>query len=441
MRDLALLLGFIALLTPVFRYPHIGALVWCWTALIVPNNFVYSYMLNIPFNKLTAAVTLLAWALSKEPKKLPASFTLVLLGVFGILGTISAFTGIAKTDVCLVEWDKFAKILVFSFVIAGLITTKDRLDALLYAIFLSLGFHGVLEGAKFITSGGAHHIYGPSGSILGDNNHFALGMVALLPIVLYLYKQSQSRWLKVTFVGSSLLVMASIMGTFSRGGLIGIVAVGLYTLLNSSKRLRYVLLMVPLLTAAAFFAPDRWTDRMDTIATAGQDESFMGRVIAWKQSLLIAINHPVFGGGFHAVQDFAVWTEYAQNFDQLNFVPTQPPDPLAPHAAHSIYFQVLGDLGFAGLMLFLAILVSSWRNATAVIRQAGNRPDWRWAGDLASSLQYSLIAYMVSGAALSMAYFDYMYMIFSVLIVLRQMVDQPAMQCRSIETRQVCTPH
>jgi hypothetical protein len=28
------------LLLPVFKYPHVGALVWCWTALIVPNNFV-----------------------------------------------------------------------------------------------------------------------------------------------------------------------------------------------------------------------------------------------------------------------------------------------------------------------------------------------------------------------------------------------------------------
>ena len=151
----------------------------------------------------------------------------------------------------------------------------------------------------------------------------------------------------------------------------------------------------------------------------------MGRVIAWKQSTLIAMDHPVFGGGFHAVQNFEVWTHYARSFDKLNIIPTPPPDPYGPHAAHSIYFQVLGDLGFVGLMLFLAILVSSWRNASAVIRQARERPQWRWAGDLASSLQYSLIAYIVSGAALSMAYFDYMYMIFALLAVMRHMVSKP----------------
>jgi putative inorganic carbon (HCO3(-)) transporter len=425
MRDLALLLGFVAILAPVFRYPHIGALVWCWTALIVPNNFVYGYMLNIPFNKITAVLTLLVWVLSREPKKLPRSLTLVLLAAFGVLGTVSEFTGIAAGPVGMAEWEKFIKILVFSLVIAGLITTKARIDALLYAIFLSLGFHGILEGAKFLVSGGQHNVWGPAGSILGDNNHFALGMVALLPIVLYLYKQSSSRWLKLVFIGSSLLVMAAIMGTFSRGGLIGIAGVGVYALFKSGKRVRYALAIIPLLASAALFAPDRWSNRMDTIATASQDDSFMGRVIAWKQSTLIAMDHPVFGGGFHAVQNFEVWTHYARSFDKLNVIPTPPPDPYGPHAAHSIYFQVLGDLGFVGLMLFLAILVSSWRNASAVIRQARERPQWRWAGDLASSLQYSLIAYIVSGSALSMAYFDYMYMIFALLAVMRHMVSQP----------------
>lgn len=428
MRDLTLLLGFVAIIAPVFRYPHIGALVWCWTALIVPNNFVYGYMMDIRFNKITAVLTLFAWVLSREPKKLPMSLTLVLLAAFGLLGTISEFTGIANGSVGMAEWEKFIKILVFSLVIAGLITTKERIDALLYAIFLSLGFHGILEGGRFIVSGGQHHVWGPAGSILGDNNHFALGMVALLPIVLYLYKQSSSRWLKLIFIGSSLLVMASIMGTLSRGGVIGIAGMGIYALFKSGKSVRYALAIVPLLVSAALFAPDRWSNRMDTIATASQDDSFMGRVIAWKQSTLIAMDHPVFGGGFHAVQNGEVWTHYARSFDKLDIIPTPAPNPLVPRAAHSIYFQVLGDLGFVGLMLFLGILVSSWRSASFVIKQARDHPQWRWAKDLASCLQYSLIAYIVSGAALSMAYFDYIYIIFALLAVMRHMLSKPESQ-------------
>jgi probable O-glycosylation ligase (exosortase A-associated) len=428
MRDLALMLGFVAMLAPVFRYPHIGALVWCWTALIVPNNFVYGFMKDVPLNKITALLTLLAWAMSRQSRALPRSSTLVLLGLLGVVGTISAFTSIASSEVNQNEWEKFVKILVFAFVIAGLITNKARIDALLGAIFLSLGFHGVWEGAKFIASAGGYHIWGPAGSILGDNNHFALGMVAFLPIVLYLYKQSQNKQVKLVFIGSSLLVLAAIMGTYSRGGLIGIAAIGIYALFNIRRKFVYLGIAAPLVLGASYFAPERWSDRMDTIANANQLDSFMGRIIAWKQSTLIALDHPLFGGGFHAVQNFEVWSYYARLFDRLAFIPTAAPNPLAAHAAHSIYFQVLGDLGFLGLLLFVAILVSSWRNASAVVDAARDRPEWRWAGDLATCLKYSLIAYVVSGAALSMAYFDFMYMICALLVVLRHLVAQPVVR-------------
>lgn len=253
-------------------------------------------------------------------------------------------------------------------------------------------------------------------------------MVAVLPIVLYLYKQAEHRIVRLALIGSSVLVIASIMGTNSRGGLLGIVAVGGYALMRTEKKLKYVLALVPLVVAAVVFAPDKWSNRMDTIATANQDESFMTRVVAWKQSTSIALDHPLFGGGFNAVQDNAVWAEYSGVFDRLDFVPTPPVNPFNARAAHSIYFQVLGDLGFVGLVIFIAILVSSWRNASAVIRSARDRPEWRWARDLATSLQYSLVAYIVAGAGLGMAYFEYIYMIFALLVVLRRMVGEPAAQ-------------
>ena len=114
--------------------------------------------------------------------------------------------------------------------------------------------------------------------------------------------------------------------------------------------------------------------------------------------------------------------KYAQEFHKLRFIPTDEPNPTRAFAAHSIYFQTLGDLGFLGLGIFLAILISSWRNASATIRAARDRPEWHWARDLAKALQYTLFAYVVSGAALNMAYFDFMYMIFAILVALRHMV-------------------
>lgn len=416
-----MLIGFLLMFLPIFKYPHIGVLVWCWTAMIVPAYFLFGFVEAVPFNKVVAVVTLLLWFFRVGPGSIPwSSSTMVWMAVFGILGTISAFNGIGSQESALKEWEKFAKIIVFAFLVTGLITTKARIEALLYAIYLSLGFHGVLEGAKFVASAGGHSVWGPAGSIISDNNHFALAMVAVLPIVFYLYRQAQHRLLKYALIGSSLLVMLSVMGTYSRGGLVGIAALGLFALLRTNKKLKYILAVFPIVVAAIIFAPDKWSNRMDTIATAETDSSFMGRVVAWKLSTLIAMDQPLLGGGFHAVQQFSVWSAYSRKIDQLDFIPTPAPDPYASHAAHSIYFQVLGDMGFLGLIVFLAILASAWRNASMVIEAAKKRPELRWASDLSISLQYSLIAYCVSGASLSMAYFEYIYMIFAMLVILRR---------------------
>jgi len=423
MRDIALFSGFIAMLVmgQVFRYPHVGVLLWCWTALVIPSFFSYGFAASIPYNKIVAIITLLAWLLSRESKKLPPNTTLILLALFGVWGTISALTGISSNDDAMREWENFIKILVFAFVVAGLMTSKDRLTALLYAVILSLGFHGVVAGAKFISSGGTSHIYGPGLSIIGDNNHFALAMIVLIPIIFYLYRQVTHRLVKLALIGTFFLTLSTIMGTSSRGAVIGIMALGGLAFIRNPNKLRNALIAVSFIVAAFSVAPEHWTNRMDTISDADQDTSFMGRVIAWKQSTLIALDHPVFGGGFHAVQDFEIWTKYAQEFHKLDVIPTNPPNPFRAFAAHSIYFQTLGDLGFFGLGIFLCILISSWQNASMTIQASGSRPELQWAGELAKALQYSIFAYAVSGAALNMAYFDLIYMIFAILVALRQL--------------------
>lgn len=424
MRDTVLLLGFIAMLVMgrVFRFPHVGVLLWCWTALVIPTDFAYGFASTIPYNKVVAIITLLAWLLSREPKALPPSTTLVLFALFGIWGTISALTGISASGSTMVEWENFIKIIVFPFVVAGLMTSKGRIMALLYAVCLSLGFHGVLSGAKYLASGGSSHIFGPGLSIIGDNNAFALAMITLLPVLFFLYRQSNHRFIRLGFVGSIILVLAAIMGTASRGGLIGTVALGSFALLRSSNKFRNIGIAALVVLAALAFAPEQWNERMDTIKEADADSSFMGRVIAWKMSALVALDNPIFGGGFHATQEPEIWMKYADKFRKLDFITTGTPDPLKSFAAHSIYFQTLGDLGFVGLGIFVAILSSSWRNASVIMRAVRDRTEWLWAADLAKFMQFSLFAYVVTGSALSMAYFDYMYMLFAILVALRRLV-------------------
>ena len=134
---------------------------------------------------------------------------------------------------------------------------------------------------------------------------------------------------------------------------------------------------------------------MNTIENAEQDASFMGRVVAWKLSFILAVNHPMFGGGFKAIEFFPVWSQLSQDFFSFPFFYTGDalPDPHWARAAHSIYFQVLGDHGFAGLFIYLIILFLAFQKARKVAKQARVLSSTRWIAHLATMLQLSFLLF------------------------------------------------
>jgi len=167
-------------------------------------------------------------------------------------------------------------------------------------------------------------------------------------------------------------------------------------------------------------ATDRWKDRMDTIATAESDASFLGRVLAWKHCAAIGFDHPFVGGGFRAVQDRAVWDSYDVSQGILSSISTTEVEAgiTFAKAAHSIYFEVLGDQGVLGLVIYIMIfgvaLATAW-DVRARARKSGQA----WISDLAGCLSVSLIVYLVGGALLSIAYFELPYMLCMLLFVSR----------------------
>lgn len=425
MRDLLMLFALIGMIPMILKKPHIGVLLWAWTALLGPNNLMYGIAGSIRYNLLFAILTFVSMIINREKFKFRMGAITAIMFLFVIVTTISTYTAITDAEVVKSEWEKFLKVVVFFVIVGMVMTTRLRLHSLLLIFCISLGFHGFAEALKFLATGGGHHIFGPGKSIIGDNNHFALAMLMLLPLTIYLFRYSKEKVVRVSLIGLFVLLSIAVIGTLSRGGLLGMLAVGGWALLRSNKKFVAIILLVPLFLGLLALAPDKWFDRMDTIEEADQDRSFMGRVISWKMATAVALDHPFFGGGFHAIQgDLDIWLQYSERIHFLDFIPTREPDTKRAHAAHSIYFQVLGDHGFLGLFLFLLILAGAWLNTFHVMRHTQRKPDLKWAGDMAYAVQLSLVAYCVSGAALSMAYFDLSYGLIAVTIILRRIVNQ-----------------
>ncbi|OUR63167.1 putative O-glycosylation ligase, exosortase A system-associated [Colwellia sp. 39_35_sub15_T18] len=422
MRDVLIALVFPILLFYIFKRPYIGASLWIWSAMFYPKGWVWGFANSIRFNLFIALATILAYFFQKEKAKYELSALSVLVFILSIWGTVSAVLTISNPDIVWHEWNLFIKIMIFYFVCTMTLTSKHHINTFLWAIVLSASFYGAGEGVKYIVSGGGHVLKGISGSRLSDRNELALALNMTLPILLFLFSQSKLTIVRLGLASAVLLNIVAIIGSFSRGGLLGLMVVGGYFFIKSKKKMIVMTLLTLTLITANHFAPDKWVDRMSTISEMSDDNSFLGRLTAWKQAILMAGDNPVFGAGFKAGQNPMVWKLYEPDFYTLNFlIDTGEYVSPAAKAAHSIYFQVLGDMGLVGLLIFLGTLWYSLKNLKSVIKHSEDI----WMVDLAKMLQVTILAYCIGGAALSLPYFDLSFALFALshclrLIMLKQ---------------------
>jgi len=418
MRDLAFMAFFVAYLPAVIRYPHIGAMLWAWLSFCSPEEYLFGFMTALPLSKIVAALTLVSLAMQRDARKPYLDGIVTMMIGLVLVGLVSASFSLSALPANWYLFGKLAKIVVLALVLTVVLNTRRRLQGLVLAAALGLAFNGTDEGLKVLVTAGGHHVLGIS--TLGDNNAFALAMLMCMPLLLYLYNSSAYPLTRFALMAGEVLCGVAVVGTYSRGGFLGLLTLGLGLVALNRNKLRNLALVAACGLVLLYFAPAAWFQRIDTIGQAQTDSSFMDRVTAWKVSTLMALDRPLIGGGFHAVQDTAVYRHYGEELERLSFVPGAPLRQLGM-AAHSIYFEVLGDLGFVGLALFVGMLALALLGCAQIRRRAREYADMAWMSDLAGMLRLSLVVYMVAGAALSFAYFEGVYVLVALVSVTRHM--------------------
>jgi len=350
----------------------------------------------------------------REEKRIPWTRETVVLLIFILWMCVTTLFAL-HPEPARDELIKVLKIELMTFATLMLMKDRFRIDLLVWVIAVSLGFYGVKGGFFTLTSGGAYHVMGPERSFIGGNNEIGLALVMTVPLMRYLHLQAKLLWVKWGLMAAMGLTFVAILGTQSRGALIGLVAMTVMLVGKTRRRFILLLLMGPVLYAGYQFMPESWHDRMETIETYQQDQSAMGRINAWRFAFNLAKNRPLVGGGNQAFTP-DLFARYA-------------PDPDDVHDAHSIYFEVLAEHGFVGLTLFLLLAWFTWRTCSLVAKQARPYPEGQWMADLAGMLQVSLVGFATSGAFLGLAYFDLYYHLIALVVLLkvqgRQLAGQP----------------
>ena len=420
MRDLFLAPLLLAILVQTFRTPSAGVLGWTWLTLMTPQKLIWGFISSMPINLILALATLPMVFLTRDKRKVPINSITILWALFFVMATISTVFAIVPQ----ISWDIWSrtwKVMLLGLLVPVLLTTPRRIHALVWVMVISLGFFGVKGGLFTLTTGSGAHVLGPTGTALLDNNYLALALCLTLPLMNYLRLQADHPTVRLLLMLSMITTTFAILGTYSRGGFIGLGVMAGYLWWKSPRRLALAIGAVAVIVSAYLIMPPTWYERMGTLKDAKSQTTFLTRWDSWTVNWNIAISRPLLGGGFNASQEPNIYRNFSYG---KSVFADEKTGETGGHAAHSIYLEVLGDHGFIGFVLYYLMLGATLAMLRRVRKSVKKIPTMAWAGELVTMIQVSFLAFFVSGVALSMAYYDLVFLFIGVALALDQMVRE-----------------
>jgi len=411
MRDILLTLFLGSALAVALRRPDIGALLWAWVSTMNPHTLTFGFARSLPWAMIIAIVTIFAFATTPSRRRgLPWSTGLMLMiGLVFWMSLTSLFSVNPSADV-LERWIFVMKVFLMLFLTLCVMRGRVDIERLIWVVAFSLAYYGIKGGIWTVLTGGGGRVWGPPGGMIAGNNELGAALVMLMPWMYYLLATTQRRWLKIA-VGVAIAFTAfGVLGTQSRGALLGLVAMAFVLGLKGKHPWRSSIALALLVSIAVAFMPDSWTQRMDTIQGYREDSSAMSRLWTWQTMWNLAVDRPLLGGGFRSdsAEVFSVYSpvEGRDQFSREVFV------------AHSIYFQALGEHGFPGLLLYLALGFWTWFAAARLAKQTIDDAEFgAWVPLLMRMCQTALVGFAVGGAFLSLMNLDLPYYIPAVVML------------------------
>lgn len=407
LRDIVIVAMVIMLALIALRRPWIGVMNWTWLAIMNPHRYAWGFAYNAPLAAIAGASTLLGLLLTKDKQSPFKGAPTIWLLLFAIWMTISWQLGHdPQRDYA--QWDKVMKIFLMTFVTLSLLHNRHQIMAFIWVTIGSLAFLAAKGGLFTVLTGGDHRVWGPKGSAIADNNEFALATLVALPLLHFLQLQLPPGRKRHIMTVVILLSAAAAVGSHSRGALLALIAIGFVFWLRSSRKALISAMILVVTLAILPMMPEHYWERMETIKTYEEDASARGRLNAWAVAIGVA-SHKLTGAGMN--YDYGIFYQMYGIYDTNVY------------AAHSIYFQVLGNHGYIGLLLYLGIWISTYVYAGRLRKLARQHSEAKWAGELGAMAQVSLIGFAVGGTFLSLAYFDMTYNIMVMVVLAKKWVE------------------
>ncbi|MCC7450510.1 MAG: O-antigen ligase family protein [Anaerolineae bacterium] len=315
---------------------------------------------------------------------------------FAILFIIVQFSD--KEDV----WKHMQWVLLLCAALLAFISCYQTLTSSYEFEFFGLGKSGIHE----ITAGFDNaRVTGP----LDDPNYYAQMLLLVLPISVYRAMTERNLPLRLLAVVSSMMIMATIIFTYSRGAFLAVLLVGL--LIARDRKLnpyKIAVALVVIVSILSLILPAGYLDRIMTLedilpgsgSSGVQTEaSFRGRSSEMIIAIQMFIDNPIFGVGL--VNYVYRYLEYSYLLGMDN--------RFEAREAHSLYLEVAAETGTFGLLAFAAMLIGVYVSLNHAKRKliAIQRQDLvPWV----SGIKYGMMAYLTTSIFLHNGYPRYLWL-------------------------------
>lgn len=246
---------------------------------------------------------------------------------------------------------KFSKIILFYLIAVLIVNDLEKQKYFSYVIILSMVHLTYWANYQYLSQNWSAfqmgRLMGPFGvdraSIYGDENAFSMFFVSAIPFVYY-WGLHLGKGVKRYMLWALIpLGWHAVFLTGSRGGLVGLAATLLGSLVFSRHRKTIALIMIPMFFVAfAYQSGDVLRGRSQTIVAYEGESSAETRLEAWSAAVAMLNEYPLTGVGIgcfvKAMADFST---------------------KIPRAPHSVPFQFAGEAGgFALLAYGLIVLLT-----------------------------------------------------------------------------------
>lgn len=402
MRGIFLLGVILLLLLWGFRAPILFVLAYVWASIFTPQHVAYSIIKSIPISLIFAVLAIGAFFALKKAEHVRWRAQSVITGLLAVWMTVTLLWAVAPAG-AYYKWDWAIKSIAFTVIIPHFLRDRQDFEAFIWTILAAGMAHCIPFGAKVILSGGGYGM--PLGLVAGNSGYgegstLAMFSVSLIPMAVYLFlhqtllpQKRLAKWMLGSFV---VFLLLTAIGTYARTALVCLAVLAACFVYYGKRRFLSVLLVLILAGVAYPFIDAGWLDRMSSI-NDDSETSAMGRVAVWKWVMEYVASNP-WGGSFEMYRI----NSYAMALPDGSVLQVEG------KAFHSIYFEMLGEGGVPGFLMYAALIgltLFAFMRHGKVLAATGEL----WLGDAGRYLLIATLVFLAGGAFIGVAFQSYFY--------------------------------